>query len=149
MPKFISIEMLGAPELQAALKDLPIAVQRKIVRAALREAGRPMLSDAKTKVPVDTGKLRDSLKLRALKPKRGSFGVRIATGTRQELGIKADDPYYYPMAVETGTRKMSPRSFLRWAFQKNKTRALTIIKNFLARGIYLEAQKARRGGGSK
>lgn len=135
MAKMISIEVLGDKALQRKLRALPIAMEKKIVRKALREAGRPILASAKALVPVRTGALKKSLRLRALKRSRGSFGVQVRTGTREELGIPADAPYYYPMAVEVGTGHAPAHPYMRPALKSNEGKSIRIAAAEIRRGI--------------
>ena len=136
MAKMISIQVLGDEGLQRMLNAFPVAMQRKIVKKALREAGRPVLASAKAKVPVGTGALKRSLRLRVLtRQKRGRFGVQIHTGVRGKLGIPEDAPYYYPMAVEVGTGRMAARPYMRPALRENKALCLRIAAQEIRRGI--------------
>ena len=142
MAKMIDISLLGDKELTRKLHRLEIAVQRKIVRHALREGARPVLAAAQQNCPVQTGRLKASLKLRALKAKRGNFGVQVATGMRDELGIAADDPNYYPMSVEYGHGSVAAQPFLRPALDDNAQQAKAIIAREIGQGIESEARKA-------
>ena len=57
-------ELVGMKELMNALEQLPtVAMQKGAIRNALKDAGQPVVSDAKTNVPVDSGHLRDSIKV--------------------------------------------------------------------------------------
>ncbi len=142
MGKFIDISLMGDRKLQRKLKRLPIVVQRKIVRHALREAARPVLATAKALVPVDTGRLKKSLKIRSA-GKRGQAGIVVRTGTRAELGIPEDAKYFYPAALEFGHGNVPAYPFLRPALDQNRPRALKIIARELGAGIEREAVKKR------
>ena len=141
MPGFIDISLIGDKVLQRKLKRLPIATQKKIVRKALREGGRPVLAAAQQNVPVRSGRTKASLKLRARKAKRGSFGVDVRTGTRAELGIPENDPSYYPFSVEYGHGNVAAQPFMRPAMDDNRDKALRIIGKELGAGILREARK--------
>ena len=132
----VDISVFGDKQLQRALKALPINVEKKVVRQALRKAAKPVLDTAKSLVPVKTGALKKSLKLRALrKQKRGQFGVQVMTGTREQLGIAADDPYYYPMAVEVGTAKAPAHPFMRPALDQNREATYRLVAELVRTGI--------------
>ena len=111
---FIDISVLGDKELQNSLKKLDIKLQKKIFKKAVRDAAKPILANAKSLVPVDTGKLKESIKLKTGTGRRGTVGVRIETGTRADLGINADDVYFYPTVIEYNNT-----SYLRAAIDKN------------------------------
>lgn len=100
--RMIDISLLGDREAERKLHRLDVALQRKIVRAALRLGARPVRDEAKRLAPVLTGKMRDTITIKALRARRGNFGVQVQTGTRAQLGIEPNDPYYYPAAVEFG-----------------------------------------------
>lgn len=74
----------------------------------LRLAAREVYIDAKTKVPVRTGRLRDSITLIAESP----FQYIVKAGSDTKTGA------YYAPYVEFGTRKMAPRPFMRPAAEK-------------------------------
>lgn len=134
------ISLLGDVELERKLQALPEKLERKVIRQAIRKGGQPILRDARANANKLTGAMARSIKLRAMKRKKGRIGVRIQTGTRLELGIRADDPYYYPAIVEFGdgdTRR--PYRFMRGALDRNQHRSLTVMRDEIARGIAREA----------
>lgn len=147
MAKTIDIRVLGDRELQRKLNRVVDKVQKKIVRHALREGGRPVLANAQAKVPTGEGRLKASLKLRARRARRGEFGVEVRTGTRQELGIPASATGYYPASIEYGwthARSGLPipaRSYMRAAADEQRVRALGIIGREIGRGIEMEARR--------
>lgn len=144
MAKMVDITMLGDKKLSRKLARLPVAMQRKVVRPSLRAGAKPMLASAKQNCPVKTGKLKKSLKLRALKARRGNFGVMVRTGTREDLGIPADAKGYYPIAVEFGHGGPQPapaHPYIRPAFDTNKERAKRIIAREIGMRITAEARK--------
>lgn len=131
-----SLDLSGDKALEARLKALPATLEKKALRQALRQAFKPVLAEARAETPADTGRLRKSLKLRALKTKRrGRLGVVIATGTRAELGIPADAKYYYPAAVELGIRKRQGTSFLRGPLHRNRERIANDLRRLLEQSI--------------
>jgi len=131
----VNIEVLGDKALQKALNALPITMERKIVTQALRKAAKPVLATAKARCPVKTGALRKSLKLRAIKRRKGNFGVRIMTGTRKELGIPAEYPYYYPAHVELGHAGTPAIPFLRSSLEDHRTQCLQMVALMVRAGI--------------
>lgn len=87
-----AIKLFGAKEMEAAFARLETNVQRAIFRRVMRGILRKIVATARSLVPVLTGRLKRSLKVRALKRSRTRFGVQIFT----------DAPYAF--AVETGRR---------------------------------------------
>lgn len=140
MGKGINISVLGDKELDAQLGRMDLRMQTKIVGAAIDQALQPILASAKAKAPVKTGRMRDSIKIAKTKKRKGGvIAGRVVTGTRAKLRIKPEDPYYYPMAVETGHRGAAAKPFLRPALAEGEAQALSTIKAVIASG--LEASK--------
>lgn len=131
----VDIQLLGAPELQGKFKLLPLKIQKRILRSGMRSAGKLVRDEARRLVPVDTGRLKKSLKVRAAPGKRGSFGIRIMTGERSELGIDPDARSYYPAAVEFGTRDRPAHSYLRAAADAKREEVFSIMRQSVRDGI--------------
>ena len=153
----MNAQLFGDRELRAAFTTLKVKNGTKVLRRALREGGRPILADAKSRAPVDSGKLRDSIKLRAMRiRKRNRYGVQIRTGTRSELGIPSDARGFYPASQEYGWgegnsggsiaakalsaasgggRGGPARPYLRPALEGNRPGAMRIIRIWTWKGI--------------
>ena len=138
----IDISVLGDKKLAKRLNAFSKKLQTKIVKKAAREVGKDILAEAKTRTPVgpkkEAGKhLKNTLKLRNLKKKKGQIGVLIATGTREELGIPTTDKYYYPAGIELGNVKVRAggRSFLRVSLENNRGPGIEKFKKAIQAGI--------------
>lgn len=114
-----------------AFKQLPKAIQNKVLRKATRDVAKQDVLDlAKQLVPVATGALEDSLTVRAAKGlKRGEIGASVQTrdgmfqgdefyGGFQEFGFtqrdgakNEGDPFLRPALYEESDRKL--RTFMR------------------------------------
>ena len=139
--------LLNNRALERAVKDLPEKLRTKALRESLRAKGKEVLADARKNAAETSRRLANTMKLRALKSKtRGTVGVKIETGTRQELGIPAEDRYYWPAAIELGTRYITPRAFMRRAIKKHEPTALDDIARLMrARVEGIIAAEIRRG----
>lgn len=126
MARAVDIRILGDKKLQRKLSKLQTKVQAKTMRDASKKALIPVAKTAWDRAPFKTGKMRDSLKIVVA---RKGVGAILKTGTRRQLGISADDPYYYPAAIEYGTNKIQPFAFLRGALHDRKPEALRILAN--------------------
>lgn len=135
MAGFVDITLLGAAELQQQFKLLPLKVQKKILRQGMRKSGKLVRDEARRLVPVDTGALKQSLKVRAAPGKRGTFGIRIMTGERSELGIDPDAQGYYPAAVEFGTKTQPAQSYLRAAADAKREEVFALMRESVNAGI--------------
>jgi len=124
MPAAVDISVIGDKALAKTLADLPDALQKSIVRKAMRPAGNFLLKEVKAATPVKTGALKKNLKLRAIKRSRSRFGVMIPLPTRESLGIDAKTDGYYPAVLEYGSpaRNIAPRAYIRGTTNKNETR---------------------------
>lgn len=126
-----TIKIRGGEELAAALEALGPAMEKKILRSAMREAAKPILDDAKRRAPVLTGQLRKSLKIRAIKRNnKGQVGVVISTA---KGFFKGDE--FYGAFHEFGTKKMPARPFIRPAFEANKAQSIRIVGEAVKIGL--------------
>ncbi|MFQ5626654.1 MAG: HK97-gp10 family putative phage morphogenesis protein, partial [Methyloligellaceae bacterium] len=128
---FIDISILGDKELQRMLNDKLPKDAKKAMRKGLRAGARPVLKQAKDTAPKRTGALRRGIKLRALKRSRKSIGVTVSLPTRESLGIPAGAKYYYPAALEFGTKHIPAKRFLRAALYDNEKRFFGIVRSTL------------------
>lgn len=79
------LTLTGDKELSAAFRELPDKVQRKLVRNELKGVLKPVLAQAKAIARKKSGAMAATLKIKAMKPKKGRIGYYIRTGTRAEL----------------------------------------------------------------
>jgi len=93
--------------------DKTVAAVKAKVLKTLQLAAREAYIEAKTQVPVRSGLLRSSIRIESSTP--FEYRVIAGGGRYKEKG----KPYYAPF-VEFGTRKMSPRPYMRPAFEKAK-----------------------------
>lgn len=130
------VTITGMEALVARLKALPLKVQRRVVRPAMREAGKVVLEAARNTVPIgETGRLSRSLKVRAKKrTRKGTIGVNVTAGASLFSG-----PAYYGGFVEFGTRKMVGRHFMQEAFQRSAASSNAAACDKIAAGIEREA----------
>lgn len=149
MANIIDLKLLGDKALQRNIDKLTNAVQKKIVRKALRAEGKLLLADIKARILSIrvTGRHTDPLarltKLRAIKRSRNRIGVQIVTPTRDELGIPSDAGYW-PAHMELGTATNSATSFLRIVANAGKEVRLARIAKGMGNGITAEARKRQK-----
>jgi HK97 gp10 family phage protein len=98
------------------------AETEKMAMDRLEKAGELVAARARMKVPVLTGSLKNSIRVRRLKgdPKQD---VRVYAGSRDKGG-----PFYAHM-VEYGTVKMAAKPFLRPALNESKAAIKGIMEN--------------------
>jgi len=143
MARRIDLSLLGDKRLERQLKRLPVIAQRKVVRRAMREAARPVQAEAERLAPRgETGRMAATIKIKAAKGKAG-LGVVVQTGTREELGIAADDPYYYPFAVEYGHGDVPAHPFMRPAMDNMRPTAMAIVARVVRERLPIEAARIK------
>lgn len=81
----VTLTLTGDKELSAMFAQLPDKVQRSLIRSELRGVLRPVLARAKARARKKSGAMSRTLKIRAMKRKKGRVGYYIQTGTRAEL----------------------------------------------------------------
>lgn len=88
----------------------------------LAKAGELVAAKARQRVPVDTSRLKDSIRVVRLKDD-SKQNIRVYAGNRLKGG-----PFYAHM-VEYGTVKMKKRPFLRPALNESKASIKNIVEN--------------------
>lgn len=160
--KRVSVD--GLRELDKALSELPKATARNVLKRTLVKAGTPIAEHAKRLAPVDTGKLKDSIKV---SPRLGTTAgkaefaaaMRAGLGQQAAVGAMRDarraakgagsfaevyiGPDRRPQGVlqEFGTSHHPPQPFMRPAWDAEQDRALDIIKSELGSEIMSAAKR--------
>ena len=139
--------LLNNRELARQLEGLPDNLRNKALRQGLRDTMKPVLDDARANAREFSPRLARTIKLRALRLKRrGSVGVKVETGTREELNIPPTDRYYWPAALELGTRFIEPRAYMRRALAKSEPTTLDrLAKHVRVRVEGVISGEIRRG----
>jgi len=107
----------------ADLKRSIARLDRKLSREgpldkALRKAAEMFQAEAQRRVPVKTGKLRDSIKVR-----RSGKGFRVKPGEK------------YAGYIEFGTQSTKAQPYMRPAFDEVQPKAIESIADDLRRGV--------------
>jgi len=145
----VDISVFGDKRLERALRELPVRIQNKVARKALRAGAKVIGDEARARVAVSSERtrpgrhLRDTIKVRAMKRSRAKFGFNVQTGRRIELGIPPDEKSYYPFSLEYGTAKAAAQPYMRPALETKGPPALARIKQQIVSGIEIEAAKLR------
>lgn len=111
MGKFV----IGMDELLKDLEKLPDTLSKKYVRQAMVAGQQIIMDDLKSHVPVDTGTLRDSIKIES-KGKNGNIYVNVITTV----------PYAAPLEYGTD-KKPADGTFRRVADSKQDEVAEQIL----------------------
>lgn len=108
--KKVKVEIEGAEKIVKRLKEMDDAAGDVLMKAAM-EGGQIVLEEAKRNCPVDTGTLRNSLKL--TKDKQ--------TKTKATVKIDYDKSLKYGTHIELGTKHHPAQPFLRGSVDENQT----------------------------
>lgn len=114
----------GTPETLKALKGLPPALQKKILKAAVKRAAAATAAKAKQLAPVSTGAMRDKIEVREVVDAQGVY--------RATAGVYGVD---YAAHEEWGTVYIDARLFMTRAYEETKDRVIREIEAEVARGI--------------
>lgn len=108
----VKIDFEGLKQTLQVLDQLPLAMQKKIVAASIRESAKPILKDAKQRMPRKTGQLRRTLKIikyrRTGSPTRTTYAVRH-TFSKKMNGEDSKNQYYAAF-IHAGTKDRVPKN---------------------------------------
>jgi len=122
------VKIDGLEEIREQLKDVGVREGRNIMRATIRSIASKIRKDAADNAPVDTGNLKQSLKLRARKSHPDTPTFEVWAGSKS--GAKFDA--FYWRFVEYGTSgktAMPERPFIRPAVEAVKTEMPAILRD--------------------
>lgn len=146
----IDIRAFGNKELERQLGKIVDRTQKTIVSGALRKEARRVkkriVANIVARGLVDTGTMLaayEGASIRSGGGNRRFIRLGVENPTRAELGIQADDPYYYPYAVEFGHRLAEPKPFIRPAVQDHKAESFRAIGQDIGAGIIRAAARGQ------
>ena len=106
-----SVYLTGDVDLARKLRGLKAVHAKAAIRKGTRAGSKDVQAEAKRTVPVRTGALRRSIKVRALKKSRRHVGHTVRLDK------------FYGAFLEYGTKRITPREFLKQAAASIKDRA--------------------------
>ncbi len=122
--KRLRVRIEGGEKIVKRLKRMDEAAADVLLSAA-REGGQIALKEAKSRCPVDTGTLRDSLKLEDGK----------STPKKAEVKVDYDKSVRYGAFVELGTRGRPGNPFMREAVDENIDEINKTITESVAKAV--------------
>lgn len=153
-----TLRVEGLKDLEAALKELPKATGRNVIRRALTTAAQPIAQTAASNAPRGaTGVLSRSIKVSKIRfskgeagkaayaaaMKRGASRAEAAQAAHEANAENAEDvtsgiaeigpttEAFYAHFVEFGTAHSTAKPFMRPAYESNKMNALQIMQDAL------------------
>jgi len=155
-PIKFSVSISGDRKTQRAFDKLKKGAQGKVLRPALRAGAKVVKEAAQARAPKLSGAMARTMQVRSKRMSRkrvrvehgGIKPIAIAarTAPRAKLNIEADDPYYYPAAVEFGTSKMEGRHFLEESGKASRGTALSTVRRTAKTKLREVIAKAKQGG---
>lgn len=123
-----SVKTEGFDEARKKMKNLPLKVQKNILRSAIRAGAQHLTKRIRAAVPKQSGDLRKSIKKKDRKPR----GYEIQADVVSSL--------FYSRFVEYGTAKMSAGKHWRTTFSAEKTGIIRAIRDQLTKRVAKEYQ---------
>lgn len=121
----VSVTIKGTEELTRRLQMLSDAVAADALKEAALAGAEVVLADAKVRVPVRTGNLRDSLEA----------NVSLVQRDRAEVEVGPNDDGFYGYWIERGKKGYAAHPFLRPALDENCDKAIAHARKVLAEKI--------------
>ena len=152
----IRIDLEGDREIQKALSQMSNKIHKKVLRGTIRTAMKPALAESKRMVPVESGALRDSLKIsvKAFPPYVFFGAVWVDKRFTRWFGGKMRRPINYAWLVEHGhdvvrggvvIATVPPQAFIRDAFAVTKDEIIRTFRKSFIRGAKREWRKMTDG----
>jgi HK97 gp10 family phage protein len=123
----------GVKEIDRKLASLEPKIQKKLVRSAVRKAGKLIQKKAKDHLEDNeqSGQTKRGIKVRAMKRSRGKIGITV--GTTERSRGKTGSSVFGGAQLEFGTKHMRADPFLRPAgYGSEKEVRQMVIDDILA-----------------
>jgi HK97 gp10 family phage protein len=125
-------------------------IAKRLLRRALRAVGQAWVEDVKSKVPVDTGALRESINFKIrTNPREDGGSVTVGPtfdttkGTKKK-GSSSQSPGVYGMFVEFGVKSKADypkQPFMRPAFDGSAERIIELFAHKLREDLEMAVKK--------
>lgn len=132
-----TVKVKGLKEIQAALRELPKATAKNVMRRVLRARAQLIADRAAEMAPVERGDLRDSIAVSSKLSRGGRRAAPKLSPTAIEVFV---GPSQIPHAIwqEFGTEHHAPHPFLRPAWDAHHMEVLDGI----AKDMWSEIERA-------
>jgi hypothetical protein len=151
----------GVKEIDRAFKELPTAVAKKVVKQAIRKALKPLLSEARSTAPIDTGAMKKSIKIKVGGQRSGRRKSRILLRILPQTIVQKDgsgqpiSTKFYAKFIEEGwtSRGGNWIAGVHWmesAFKSKKAQVRADAMKEIRKGIFVQLNNlGKRRGSSK
>jgi HK97 gp10 family phage protein len=134
-----TMKVLGAAEVEKLLRQLPERLAKNVTINSLRAGGRVIAAGMKSRVPVRTGALRNSITVSSAK-KATKGRSNVVVGFKKPVSRRAH-------LTEFGTEHSRAEPFIRPTIDQDGEEAIKVIGEALGKGVEREA--AALAGGKK
>jgi HK97 gp10 family phage protein len=148
------VQVVGLKDLDAALAQLPEALRRNVVLAALKKAAQPMVKDARARArrgkdPRRRGSMKqrrsgESLTMGAGADSIAARAAKASNPNEASIDVGPDARHWYMRLVEFGSARQAPARFLTPAFEVNKEAAVQLAGEELWKSISATAKRLAR-----
>lgn len=141
-----TVQLTGFRELEKALRELPKATGKNVLRRVAKGALEPLADAAAAKAPQDEGRLAFSISVGEKRTRRVRTGFKRSDGIEMAMGPgnTLAGVLQYASFVEFGTVDTPPQPFMRPTWNAGADRALDYIKDNLWREIDKAADKVAK-----
>ena len=142
MPSVTAV-VTGHRRIDRVLKQLPLRIQKKVARQAMRAGMKLVAAEVKAEAPVDQGTLRRAVIVRVLKKqKRGSIAMEVRINpAKTKKTTKSGKTYFIPALIQFGRSGVAPNAFGTRAFNSGGRPARDVTLQALLDGALREARK--------
>lgn len=128
----VTFSVKGLKELDEALARLPKGYAKNVLRKAWAEASAPLVADIKANAPVDTGALRDSIRVERM-------GGEAKDEVKMQIGVFGE---FYGHFQEFGTSRQPARPFVRPAIDRHAAGLVERFRKIVGESIERAAARA-------
>jgi HK97 gp10 family phage protein len=142
----MNVSTQGLDELYRRLQELPVKLEKNIMRGAIRAGTKPIVEEAQRLAPqmqVETpwrtpGALKRSIRSMSVRVQSsGLIRGGVIAGSRRKTGsgLKRVADVFYAYWLEYGTVKMAARPFMRPAMQSKSQNAVDAMATYIRERI--------------
>ena len=135
------------------LDKIPVVIQGRVADSALRAGAVVLQKQAIENLPEDTGNLKEGVKIKKRRKKgkkdpTTTFAIGMDNSEYEfENGKKSIKPKttksFYASMLHFGTKYTAPVPFMTMAFESSGKKALSAMKNYMAKRVERELKKLK------
>lgn len=144
----MALSVTGVEEIDRLLKGLPLEVNDRLMKSAHADAAKPLISAAKSLVPVKTGTLRESIGVERVSLKVANEIGLVKIGPRRRNGYKGFHGHLIEFSHFTrdGVNKTTPKPFMEPAYYQTRRQVEDGIKESVGKKVYAFMKRTIKNG---